>query len=56
MRTFLWILATVAVVILVLSLILAVQGSVGSWFTAVGMLCLLISVAAIARQERKRQK
>jgi hypothetical protein len=56
MSTFRWSLATCAGVGLVWSLILVAQRNVGFWGTAVGMVFLLISVAALAQADRKRKK
>ena len=40
-------------VVLVVSLILALQGHLGLWFTSVGMVCVLLSVWVGVRQTRK---
>ena len=55
MTTGRWVLVVLAGVVLVVSLILALQGHLGLWFTSVGMVCVLLSVWVGVRQSRKAQ-
>ena len=55
MTTGRWVLVGLASAVLVVSLILAFQGHLGSWFTSVGMVCVLLSVWVGVRQTRKNQ-
>ena len=41
--------------VLVVSLVLAFQGHLGSWFTSAGMVCVLLSVWVGLREARKKQ-
>jgi hypothetical protein len=50
-----WVLAGFAAVMLVLSLIFAVQGSAGLWFTAAGMACLLVLIVRGRKKDGRSQ-
>lgn len=55
MTTGRWVLVGLASSVLLMSLVLAFQGHLGSWFTSVGMVCILLSVWMRIRQTRRNQ-
>lgn len=48
-----WWLVGVAGVVLVVSLVMALQGVMGSWFTSIGMVLVILSVF-VGTKERKK--
>lgn len=49
-----WALLTVAAVLLIVSVVLAVQGSAGLWFTAVGMGITIFAILRLGLKERRQ--
>lgn len=51
-----WLYVAIASTILVVSVVMALQGSSGLWFTAVAMALAVISVLWRSRQEKNRDQ